>query len=161
VKKAVLIVIISLILFTLAFSVYADDPLETLHTQKDSVENIIELLKQGNDQQAIRELDSLHSAVVHARANLQGLSFEGKSGKKLTDPFKLPKGTYRVHFITKGFGAVKVMPLEEDSYELLFNLHKGQASEGASAVYRSIGEKIMIQLLNITQPYKLYFEKLG
>jgi len=158
-------VVIGLLVLSMIFTqfliVASSEPAELLREHEGAVEEIVELIEGGEKQAAIGRLNSLHSAVVESRASLNGLTFEGKSGKKLTDPFKLSEGTYRVHFTTQGFGQVKVMPVEEDSWEMLFNLSPGQASDGASAVYRSGGEKVMIQFSNISAPYKLVFEKLG
>jgi hypothetical protein len=158
-------VVIGLLVLSMIFTqflvVASSEPAELLQEHEGAVEEIVNLIEGGEKQAAIERLNSLHSAVVESRASLKGLTFEGKSGKKLTDPFKLPEGTYRVNFTTQGFGQVKVMPLTEDSWDMLFNLSPGQASDGASAVYRAEGRKVMVQFSNISEPYKLIFEKLG
>ena len=109
----------------------------------------------------LKKLNTLHEAIINSRALLMGLSFEGSSGKRLTDPFMLPSGTYRVNFTTEGFGAVEIIPLQNDDGDLIFNLSRGRAKEGASTIYRSSGKKIMVQLSNISDFYELVFEKLG
>jgi hypothetical protein len=86
-------------------------------------------------------------------------SFFSCQADMLTDPFILPEGIYRVHFTTEGFGAVKTVVLDSsDSDKLLLNLAPGEASEGASTVYKSQGNRIMLQFSNISAPYKLVFE---
>lgn len=154
------LLIISMI-FTQFLVVASSGPAELLREYEGSVEEIVDFIETGEKESAIKQLDSLHNTVIEARASLNGLTFEGKSGKKLTDPFKLSEGTYRVHFTTQGFGQVKVMPVTEDSWEMLFNLSPGEASDGASAVYRAESRKVMVQFSNISKPYKLVFEKLG
>jgi len=159
------VVIVGFLVVTMAFAqsvtATSSDPVELLREREGAVQEIVGLLEEGNEQTARDKLDSLHSALIEARASLRGWVFEGSSGKRLTDPFTLPEGTYRVNFTTGGFGQVKVMPLKEDSWEMLFNLSPGEASDGASALYRSDGKKVMLQFSNISESYKLVLEKLG
>ena len=158
-------VVIGLLVLSMIFTQFlvvgSSEPAELLREHEGAVEEIVDSIEAGEKESAIGQLNLLHSAVTEARASLNGLTFEGKSGKKLTDPFKLSEGTYRVHFTTQGFGQVKVMPVKEDSWEMLFNLSPGEASDGASAVYRAEGRRVMVQFSNISAPYKLIFEKLG
>lgn len=117
-------------------------------------------MDKGDDEGALALLDSLHAAVIEARARITGSFFSGQADM-LTDPFVLPEGVYRVHFTTEGFGTVETIVLDEpDSDRLLFNLFAGAASEGASTIYRSRGNRIMIQFSNISAPYKLVFEQI-
>ncbi|MFP3953119.1 MAG: hypothetical protein ACLFVS_03215 [Candidatus Acetothermia bacterium] len=160
-NKKFLVVIVLLVLSVAAGPSVLAGPADPLRGHEGEVAEIVGLIDGGEKETALEKLDSLHAAVVEARAELNGWVFEGSSGKRLTDPFVLPEGTYRVHFTTEGFGSVKVMFLEKDSWDLLFNLSPGKASEGASALYRSGGETIIVQISNITEPYKLVFEKLG
>jgi len=169
-KKSV--VIIGFLVVTMAFAqsvaATSSDPAELLRGQEGAVQEIVGLLEGGNEQSAMKKLDSLHSALIEARASLRGWVFEGSSGKRLTDPFKLPEGTYRVHFTTSkeasvGYATVDVCPLKGDRCKMLFNTTSEGAPEGASSIYRSDGEKVMVELSGVAlnDPYKLVFERLG
>ena len=134
--------------------------MDALRGHENSVQKIMALADKGDEQGALVLLDSLHAAVIEARAKITGSFFSGHA-HTLTDPFSLPAGVYRVHFTTEGFGAVKMIALDgSDSDKLLFNLASGDASEGASTIYRSRGNRIMVQFSNITAPYKLVFERI-
>jgi len=114
----------------------------------------------GDKEGALELLNSLHAAVIEARAKITGSFFSGHADT-LTDPFSLSAGVYRVHFTTEGFGAVETIVLDgPDSDDILFNVFQGAASEGASTVYKSRGSRIMIQFSNISAPYKLVFEQI-
>lgn len=158
--KITVLLLITLFAFTLLTIGTSSDPIERLKDHKESVEEVLNLIKQGNEEDALTLLDSLHAAVITARANLRGWSFLGEEGERLTDPFALPVGTYRVHFTTEGFGAVNIVSLDKNGSTLLFNVFEGRASEGASTIYRSDGKRIMVQFSNISAPYELVFEKL-
>lgn len=162
-KRLILVtILVGLIAIIQLFAVASpSDPVNVLRDQEGAVAEIVHLLEQGKEQAALEELNGLHEVVINSRAALTGLSFEGRSGKSLTDPFTLTSGTYRVHFTTEGFGAVKIIPLREGREDLLFNVSMGGATEGASTIYRSSGKKIMVQFSNISEPYKLVFEQLG
>jgi hypothetical protein len=132
-----------------------------LRIHMDSVRRIVELLDQGERDAALDLLDDLHHAIIVARAELTGLMFQGHSESVVTDPFFLPDGTYRVHFTTEGFGAVKILVLEgSGGDQLLFNVFPGGAAEGASKLYRSPGNRIVVQFWNITDPFELIFERI-
>lgn len=159
-KKMSVILVISLLLSMLAIGGYAAAPVKVLQKYEGAVEKTVSLLEQGNKEEAIQELNYLHSAIIEARANLKGLMFQGSS-KKLTDPFKLASGVYRVHFTTQGYGIVTIVPFGEGYEKQLFAVFEGDANEGITTSYRSSEERIMIQFSNVYQPYKLLFEKLG
>ena len=165
-------VVIGLLVLSMIFTqflvVASSEPAELLREHEGAVEEIVELIEGGEKQAAIGRLNSLHSAVVESRASLRGWVFEGSSGKRLTDPFKLPEGTYRVHFTTSkeasvGYATVDVCPLKGDRCKMLFNTTSEGAPEGASSIYRSDGEKVMVELSGVAlnDPYKLVFEQLG
>ena len=160
-SAAIIGLLVCSIIFTQFLLAASSEASDLLQDHEGAIDQIADLIEAGEEQAAIERLNLLHSAVVKSRASLKGWRFEGSSGKRLTDPFMLPQGTYQVHFTTQGFGQVKVLPVEGDSWEMLFNLSPGQASNGASAVYRSEGRKVMVQFSNISKPYQLLFEKLG
>ena len=129
-----------------------------LQPQSDAVAEIIQLLDQGDEADATELLDELHAAVVQARAILTGLRFGG-TANTLTDPFTLPAGTYRATVRTVGFVTVKAISVAHpDDYELLFNLSRGKATTGASTLYVSSGERIVLEFDNISEPYEFWFE---
>jgi hypothetical protein len=143
-----------------SFGVEHSEAKAFLESHTASVTNIIQLLNQGKEQDAKELLDALHEAVVEARAALTGLRFTGNKNT-LTDPFALPAGTYRVTVRTEGSVIAKAIPLTDpDDYESLFILSRGKA-DGASTIYVSSGETIMLELDNIGQPWELWFEKLN
>jgi len=159
-KKRIAVVTVVALIIIVAGGLGASNLVDVLRGYENSVRKIIALADKGDEQGALVLLDSLHAAVIEARAQLTGSFFSGHADT-LTDPFPLPAGVYRVHFTTEGFGAVKVIILSgSDTDKLLFNLAPGDASEGASTVYRSQGSRIMIQFSNITAPYKLVFERI-
>ena len=159
-KKRVMVGIVVAVMILVAGALGASNLVDALRGYENSVQKIIALADKGDKQGALVLLDSLHAAVIEARAQLTGSFFPGHADT-LTDPFSLPAGVYRVHFTTEGFGAAKVIVLAgSDSDKLLFNLAPGDASEGASTFYRSQGSRIMIQFSNITAPYKLVFEQI-
>jgi len=132
-----------------------------LQPQSGAVAEIIELLDHGEEADARELLDELHEAVVQTRAMLTGTRFSG-TAEMLTDPFTLPAGTYRVTVRAEGFVAVEAMSVADpgDS-ELLFSLSMDAATDGASTMYRSNGERIMLEFTNITAPYELWFEEIS
>ena len=159
-KKRMVIVMVVALVVVVAGALGASNLVNALRGHESSVQEIIALADKGDNERALMLLDSLHAAVIETRAKITGLFFSGQADK-LTDPFVLPAGVYRVHFTTQGFGAAEVIVLDRsDSDRLLFNLASGDASEGASTVYRSGGSRIMIQFSNITAPYKLVFERI-
>jgi len=132
-----------------------------LQPQSGAIAEIIQLLDQGKEADARELLDELHEAVVQTRAMLTGLRFEG-TANTLVDPFTLPVGTYRVTARTEGALIVKAFPVDDpDDYALLFNLFMEEAADGAGTVYRSNGERIMLEFTNITAPYELWFEEIS
>ncbi|MBS3792670.1 hypothetical protein KGY77_08520 [Candidatus Bipolaricaulota bacterium] len=156
-------VLLSLVILILLVFVSSSGPVEELEKHKGSIAEVVELIQQGNEDEALQVLDELHNAVVSTRAGLRGLLFTTTAQKSLTDPFILPEGTYRVHFTTENFGAVKVLSMEGKTLELLFNIgsSRGGAQEAASTVYRSDGSRIMIEFSNVSPPPgELVFEKL-
>lgn len=158
--KRILLTVMVVLLITIVGALSAPSFVDALRGHENSVQKIIALADKGDNEGALMLLNSLHAAVIEARAKITGLFFSGQANT-LTDPFVLPAGVYRVHFTTEGFGAVKVIVLAgSDSEKLLFNLAPGNASEGASTVYRSHGSRIMIQFSNISAPYKLVFERI-
>jgi hypothetical protein len=143
-----------------SFGVEHSEAKAFLESHTATVANIIQLLNQGKEQDAKELLDALHEAVVKASAVLTGLRFTGDSNT-LTDPFALPAGTYRVTVRTQGYVIAKAIPLADpDDYESLFNLSSGEA-DGASTIYVSSGESIMLELDNIGEPWELWFEKIN
>jgi len=157
-RAAVAIVIAVSILVTGALG--ASNLVDALRGHENSVQKIIALANKGDEHGALVHLDSLHAAVIEARAKITGSFFSGHADT-LTDPFSLPAGVYRVHFTTEGFGAVKMKTLDgSDSDKLLFNLAPGDASEGASTIYRAQESRIMVQFSNISASYKLVFERI-
>lgn len=169
-KKSAVIIGFLVMVMVCAQSIVAtsSDPVKLLREREGAVREIVGLLEEGNEQTAMVKLDSLHSALIEARASLRGWVFEGSNGKRLTDPFKLPEGTYRVHFTTSkkasvGYAMVDVCPLKGDRCKMLFNTTSKGAPEGASSIYRSDGEKVMVEFSGVAlnDPYKLVFERLG
>jgi len=143
-----------------SFAVEYSEATAFLEPHTRTVDNIVQLLAQGKEEDASELLNELHEAVVQARAVLTGLKFAGDANT-LTDPFMLPEGVYRVHFTTEGFGAVETIVLSgADRESILFNVFGGNAAEGTSTVYRSKGGRIMIQFSNISAAYKLLFERI-
>jgi len=156
-KRTVAVTIVALVIIVAA-ALGASNLVDVLRGHENSVQKIVALADKGDNNGALVLLNSLHAAAIQARAKITGSFFSGQADM-LTDPFILPEGIYRVHFTTEGFGAVKTVVLDSsDSDKLLFNLAPGDASGGASTVYRSHGSRIMIQFSNISAPYKLVFE---
>jgi len=159
-KKRMGVGIVVALMIVVAGTLGASNLVDSLRGHENSVKEIISLVDKGDDEGALALLDSLHAAVIEARARITGSFFSGQADM-LTDPFVLPEGVYRVHFTTEGFGTVETIVLDgPDSDRLLFNLFAGAASEGASTIYRSRGNRIMIQFSNISAPYKLVFEQI-
>ena len=159
-KKRVVMGIVVAVMILVTGALGASNLVDALRVHENSVQKLIALADKGDKQGALVLLDSLHAAVIEARARITGSFFSGQADM-LTDPFVLPAGVYRVHFTTEGFGAVETIVLDRsDRDKLLFNLAPGDASEGASTVYRSQGSRIMVQFSNISAPYKLVFERI-
>ena len=158
-KRTMLVAVVALGILVVG-ALGASNLVGTLRGHENSVKEIINLADKGDNDGALALLNSLHAAVIQARARITGSSFSGQADM-LTDPFVLPEGICRVHFTTEGFGAVKAIVLDgSESDRLLFNLAPGEASEGASTVYRSRGSRIMVQFSNVLAPYKLVFEQI-
>ena len=135
-------------------------PLEALSDHQDSVKEVLGLLQARRQTEALQLLDSLHAAVVELRSDLRGWRLSGNANM-LSDPVDLPAGTYRVHFTTEGFGAVKLYNMQGELDSLLFNLAPGEASDGASTLFRSSGDRVMLEFSNISESYVLVFESLN
>jgi len=134
--------------------------IDLLLQHENTIGDVVSQLQQGKVQEALSLLNSLHSAVTTARAELTGLVFKGHTDR-LTDPFTLPEGIYRVHFTTDGFGAAEVIPLNSpDNRTLLFNVFEGGATDGVSTLYVAQSDKVLVQFSNISAPYMLVFETL-
>jgi len=158
-KRTVVVVIVTL-LIAIVGALGAPNLVDLLREHENSVQEIMTLIDKGDDEGALALLNSLHTAIIEARVKITGWLFSGQANM-LTDPFVLPAGAYRVHFTTEGFGAVGTIVLDgPDSDDILFNVFQGAASEGASAIYRSRGSRIMIQFSNISAPYELVFEQI-
>jgi len=159
-NKRTMVVVIVTLLIAIVGALGAPSLADLLREHENSVQEIITLIDKGDDEGALALLNSLHAAVIDARAKITGWLFSGHANM-LTDPFVLPAGVYRVHFTTEGFGAVEIIVLDgSDSKKLLFNFAPGDASEGASTFYRAQGSWIMVQFSNISAPYKLVFERI-
>ena len=159
-KRMMVVVTVVALLIVIAGALGASNFVDALRGYENSVQKIIALADKGDEQGALALLDSLHAAVIEARANMTGSFFSGHADA-LTDPFSLSAGIYRVHFTTDGFGAVKIIVMDKpNSDDILFNAFQGDASGGASTVYRSRGSQIMIQFSNMSAPYKLVFERI-
>ncbi len=101
------------------------------------------------------------NTIDKGEEDFEDMVFEGRAGKLLTDPFEMPPGTYRVIFTTDGFGIVELVPMDNIEQDVtLFNLSSGEASDGASTLYKSEGEKVMLQFSNTSEPFRLEFEKI-
>lgn len=124
-----------------------------------SVGDAISAIQAGDTKRALAVLDALHGAVIEARALVNGLVFRGER-KMLTDPFLLPAGSYRVRLTTEGFAIVFIYSVQGALLSVLFNLSPGEASGGATALYRSTGQRVMVQFDNISAPYQLVFERI-
>lgn len=137
------------------------DTLTGLEGHTGSVQQIIDLVHAGKPDEALRLLDSLHSAVVALRSDLRGLRLTGER-EALSDPVTLPSGTYRVHFTTEGSGIVELFDMQGARLWLgaLFAVTPGDASGGASTLYRSTGQQVLVQFSIISAPYTLVFESL-
>jgi len=159
-NKRTVVTVMVVVLVTIVVALGAPSSVDSLRGHENSVKEIISLMDTGDKEGALALLNSLHTAVIEARAKISGSFFSGQADM-LTDPFVLPAGVCRVHFTTEGFGTVEVIVLDgSDSDKLLFNVWQGAASEGASTVYRSLGSRIMIKFSNISAPYKLVFEQI-
>lgn len=131
-----------------------------LNDHVGSVSKINDLIQSGEKEKALAKLDSLHKEVVRKRAELRGLTYSGRE-KRVTDPVQIPEGTYRVHFSTGRFGIVRILDMKGQMKSSLFNVI-GEGADDATTVYRSDGEKVMVQFENIRGGgYNLYFEKLN
>jgi hypothetical protein len=120
-KTRVAVAIVVALTIAVAGALGASSLVDALRGHEDSVQKIIALADKGDEQGALVLLDSLHAAVIEARAKITGLFFSGQADT-LTDPFSLSAGVYRVHFTTEGFGAVKVIVLAgTDGDKLLIN----------------------------------------
>jgi len=134
-------------------------PKALLDPYKGTVTQVVALLEQQKGDDAKALLDELQSAVTEANAVLTGTHFTG-SADALSDPFTLPAGAYRVHLLTPGFFAAKAIPVSDPTtYDRLFNLGSGEATNGASVLYVSDGSRIMVEISNVSEPYEMWFEK--
>jgi len=130
-----------------------------LEDHEGSVQRIIDLVHAGKPDEALVLLDSLHAAVVTLRADLRGLRLNGEHDT-LFDPLALSAGTYRVHFTTEGYGIVRLFDMQGGKLETLFSMSAGDASGGASTIYRADGQQVLVETSLITAPYTLVFEGL-
>lgn len=133
---------------------------DILEPYRGAVTEIVGLLDQGKGGDALALLDELSAAASQAQAYLTGTRFIG-SADRLTDPFTLPAGPYRVHVVTAGYFSAKAVSVSDPSdYDRLFNLFAGEATEGASALYVADGTSIMVEISNVSESYQLWFERI-
>jgi hypothetical protein len=99
-------------------------------------------------------------AVTEAPAISTGPHFTGDADK-VTDSFTLPAGTYRVHVVTAGYLMAKATRLADPTdYTLLFFITPGRATSGASALYVSTGQPLVVEFSIVSAPYELWFERI-
>jgi len=127
-----------------------------LDPYRSSVTQVVALLEQGDEAEAVSALDELHGAVIEARAILTGQRFSGATDT-LSDPFALPAGTYRATVHGDGSPWVKVIPVAApDDYDYVMI----GAEDGSSALYVSDGARIMLEFSVVSGPYELVFERI-
>ena len=164
-RVACSVIVVLALLFGVALVAIAassSDLVSSLRSHGGSVNKILSPAISKDTQGALMLLDSLHAAIIKARASLRGWSFEGQTNM-LTDPFTLPKGAYRVHFSTEGIaGIVEVLTISGGNQPIyLFNLFALEGlPQSASTFYRSTGERILVQVSNVTGRYEVRFEQL-
>lgn len=144
----------------LALGTAQPDSLAEFAGHEGSIASVVNLVEAGRHDEAIQLLDLLHRSIVELRASLRGWRLEGEANM-LSDPLDLPAGTYRVHFTTEGFGTVTLYDMQGERISGLFNLFAGEASGGASTLFRSSGERMMVEFSNISESYVLVFESLN
>ncbi len=93
-KTRVAVAIVVALTIAVAGALGASSLVDALRGHEDSVQKIIALADKGDEQGALVLLDSLHAAVIEARAKITGLFFSGQADT-LTDPFSLSAGVYR------------------------------------------------------------------
>jgi hypothetical protein len=135
------------------------DSLTGLEDHTGSVQEIIDLMHAGKSDEALALLDSLHGAIVTLRSELRGLRLVGEHNM-LSDPLTLPAGTYRVHFATEGHAFVDVYDMQGNDLKTLFTVGTGDASGGASTLFTSTGQQVLVEISWTSAPYTLVFERL-
>ncbi len=173
-KKIFLIIfliffIIFVIFFISNLFVSENESTKSLETYNDSISKIISLLNNDEKDKALKELYSLQRSIIKLKnesdKTFNGeLKFEGdgsRKSSKLTDPFFLPKGVYKIIFKTKGFGTVRIYDYDNYS-ETLFSLFPEEAINGAEKLYKNtVDKELILEFSNLSDYYELYFEKLN
>jgi hypothetical protein len=115
-------------------------------------------LKSGNDaKKDIKTLLDLQKAITAANIACNGMSFEGK-GARVLGPLDFEKGYYKVTVTTAGFFISKLNVVSGKCEGADFNIFSGGANEGTETLLKSEGCKVLIELSNISKPWKLIFE---
>lgn len=163
----------------LALPVQAQTPAPTDKCTADSLTALSGDLAQANKdaQDAITKgdlagaMDALtrnETALQTMQAECAGLSFSGKKGKVL-GPLNIDSGTYVATLTTAGYAAVKVTATDGKCgagsgvflNPLLFNLVKGDAAEGAQAVFSSESCTALLEVSNVQSDWTLTLMKAG
>jgi hypothetical protein len=111
----------------------------------------------GDEAKAL--LGDLQIAVSEATALLVGKYFAGTT-ENLSAPFTLPEGPYRAYCRTTGSVMADIKYADKDETDYLFTISHLEAGETQSLLYRSNGERIMLEFSIVDGLYELWFEEI-
>ena len=125
-----------------------------------------EALLDDDPEAALEALAEMRSALATAEAACMGLAFQGEAEDAVIGPVTIPAGMYRAVATTPGYLAVRITVIEGEcrgsSAGSLFNLGRGDAADGAEALFTSEegGCTALLELSNLTDAWQLAFERL-
>ena len=164
-QKLGLLVIVALMLLTGLVVLGQDTSLEG-YTECDLMglsAAIVASIETASDDETKLDtvLGEAASAISRVRAACAELSFAGNNAK-LIGPIELEPGYYRVRVTTDAFFIAEVEVMSGTCDDgLLFALSRGEATEGAEALFDSEGCTILVDTDNVSAPWSLVFERLN
>lgn len=161
-KKFVLFGVIALLITTAAAAQDADPA--TCPAPDALLASITTLLTESQGMDTLTILDALRTAVSEHTIACTGLTFTSDEYGLLPviGPVTIPEGIYRVTATTAGFliARLDLLSGECDTRGSLFSVSRGEANEGAQAVFNSSGCEVLISVYNVQEAWTLEFEKL-
>jgi hypothetical protein len=178
-QKLVIVALLVLVLGSVAYTVAAQNAnpqppagcnVDTLTALADTFQkahnDAVKAIEAGDLTTAMTSLSSTNAQVAELQAVCDGLSFSGKKDEVI-GPVQIPAGTYRARATTTGFIIVDVTATDGEcgagSYMSsgLFSLSKGDANDGAEAIFTSNDCTALIEVSLVQAAWTLTFEKVG
>jgi hypothetical protein len=122
------------------------------------------LTTKGDNKADMEALMKLAADIQAQNVSCSGYTFTGKSSK-LIGPFELPKGNYKTTLTTRNRFTARLSVLNgqcqgSSNSASYYSMSAGEALNGAEAVIRSEGCRLVIETSDVRAPWTLTIEPL-